>query len=165
MKATWGEIRLVAKYFGLTVGEAQSTYYGLKENNRLAEILQKARAGENANTDAFRALHMNTDEDDYLEPMVEQRPVITDDTTCASCGGHMVLRNGALGQFLGCANYPRCRFTKSVPQEPDRVPDKDEQSKFLQMLQATMAYIETCGGVAAAKRWLFIAETAMSNKE
>lgn len=33
------------------------------------------------------------------------------DNICPECGGKLVLRNGKYGQFKGCSNYPRCRFT------------------------------------------------------
>lgn len=35
------------------------------------------------------------------------------DHICPRCGGHLVKRKGAHGCFLGCENYPACRFTKS----------------------------------------------------
>lgn len=38
---------------------------------------------------------------------------ITPGDTCIRCGGTIVLRHGKAGQFLGCSNYPRCRFTKA----------------------------------------------------
>ncbi len=33
---------------------------------------------------------------------------------CPRCGGKLVIRNGKNGQFLGCSNYPRCKFTKNI---------------------------------------------------
>lgn len=30
---------------------------------------------------------------------------------CPQCGGKLVLRTGQYGQFYGCSNYPRCRYT------------------------------------------------------
>lgn len=30
---------------------------------------------------------------------------------CPQCGGTLVLRQGRYGNFYGCSNYPRCRFT------------------------------------------------------
>ena len=30
------------------------------------------------------------------------------------CGGRMVERKGARGRFLGCSNFPRCRFSRAV---------------------------------------------------
>ena len=32
---------------------------------------------------------------------------------CPRCGGELKLRNGKYGQFYGCSNYPKCRFTYS----------------------------------------------------
>ncbi len=30
---------------------------------------------------------------------------------CPKCGGNLVIRTGKHGTFLGCSNYPKCRFT------------------------------------------------------
>ncbi len=43
----------------------------------------------------------------------------TSDTTCPKCGGALELRTQKRGpqpgsRFLGCSNYPTCRFTKSA---------------------------------------------------
>lgn len=35
------------------------------------------------------------------------------DYQCPKCGGELVERKGQYGKFLGCSNYPKCRFTKS----------------------------------------------------
>lgn len=31
---------------------------------------------------------------------------------CPRCGGDLVLRNGKYGDFVGCSNFPKCRFIK-----------------------------------------------------
>ncbi|QJA05438.1 type I DNA topoisomerase [Thermosulfurimonas marina] len=33
---------------------------------------------------------------------------------CPECGGALVLRRGRFGEFLACANYPDCRYTRPV---------------------------------------------------
>lgn len=33
---------------------------------------------------------------------------------CPKCGGEMVRRNGMFGEFYGCSNFPKCRFTKNI---------------------------------------------------
>lgn len=33
---------------------------------------------------------------------------------CPKCGGKLILRHGRYGNFYGCSNYPRCRFTTSA---------------------------------------------------
>ena len=34
-----------------------------------------------------------------------------DDRICQKCGGKLVERKGKYGEFLGCSNYPRCKYT------------------------------------------------------
>lgn len=33
---------------------------------------------------------------------------------CPRCGHSLVFRNGKYGDFLGCSNYPKCKFTKPM---------------------------------------------------
>ena len=35
-----------------------------------------------------------------------------DNMICPKCGGNLVVRNGKYGSFIGCSNYPKCKFTK-----------------------------------------------------
>lgn len=35
---------------------------------------------------------------------------------CPRCGGHLIVRKSERGEFAGCSNYPRCRFTCSIDQ-------------------------------------------------
>ena len=42
---------------------------------------------------------------------VGKEEVVNDDI-CPSCGGKLVKREGKYGEFFGCSNYPKCRFTK-----------------------------------------------------
>ena len=30
---------------------------------------------------------------------------------CPKCGGHLIERNGKYGAFMGCSNYPKCKYT------------------------------------------------------
>ncbi len=32
---------------------------------------------------------------------------------CPKCGGELIMRKGKYGDFTGCKNYPKCRFTIS----------------------------------------------------
>ena len=36
---------------------------------------------------------------------------------CPLCGGDLVLRTGTWGEFIGCANYPKCSYTQNINQE------------------------------------------------
>lgn len=33
---------------------------------------------------------------------------------CPRCGGELKKRNGKFGEFLGCGNYPKCRYTRNL---------------------------------------------------
>ena len=33
---------------------------------------------------------------------------------CPLCGENLIQRNGKYGIFIGCTNYPKCKFTKNV---------------------------------------------------
>lgn len=35
---------------------------------------------------------------------------------CPRCGGDLIIRKGYNGEFVGCSNYPSCRFTCSIDQ-------------------------------------------------
>lgn len=33
---------------------------------------------------------------------------------CPRCGGRLVVRHGKYGKFMGCSNYPKCRYTREI---------------------------------------------------
>ena len=33
---------------------------------------------------------------------------------CPRCGGQLIVRKSEKGEFVGCSNYPKCRFTCSI---------------------------------------------------
>lgn len=41
-----------------------------------------------------------------------QKVVIKIDEKCPECGGDLVKRNGRFGEFVGCLNYPKCKYIK-----------------------------------------------------
>lgn len=43
------------------------------------------------------------------------KPIPTD-IPCDECGEPMLIRTGRSGQFLGCSKYPKCRFSKPLPE-------------------------------------------------
>ncbi|MFQ5591717.1 MAG: type I DNA topoisomerase [Phycisphaerae bacterium] len=46
---------------------------------------------------------------------VRPKPIPTD-VPCDECGEPMVIRKGRSGQFLGCSKYPKCKFSKPIPE-------------------------------------------------
>ncbi|WP_438317219.1 topoisomerase DNA-binding C4 zinc finger domain-containing protein [Sporosarcina sp. FA9] len=35
-------------------------------------------------------------------------------TASSKCGGHLSLKKGKYWDFIGCSNYPKCRYTEAV---------------------------------------------------
>ena len=35
-----------------------------------------------------------------------------DDDICPKCGSRLVKRKGKYGEFIGCSNFPKCRYTR-----------------------------------------------------
>ena len=44
----------------------------------------------------------------------ERRTHLIECGICPRCGANLVVRNGRYGQFMGCSNYPKCRFTQKI---------------------------------------------------
>ena len=36
----------------------------------------------------------------------------TDGGICPKCGGKLIMREGKYGSFIGCSNFPKCRYTQ-----------------------------------------------------
>ena len=34
--------------------------------------------------------------------------------SCPRCGGKLINKKGKYGEFLGCSNYPNCKFAKNI---------------------------------------------------
>lgn len=33
---------------------------------------------------------------------------------CPDCDGNLIIRNGKYGEFYGCSNFPRCKYTRDT---------------------------------------------------
>ena len=38
----------------------------------------------------------------------------TENMTCPECGNKLIKKRGKFGYFIGCSNYPNCRFTRKI---------------------------------------------------
>lgn len=45
---------------------------------------------------------------------IEYKNNISDTGKCPRCGNVLIRRNGKTGDFYGCSNYPKCRYTKNI---------------------------------------------------
>jgi DNA topoisomerase-1 len=58
-----------------------------------------------------------------LETAGEQMPNVKRDgvptgETCPEDGGQLLMRFGRFGTFLGCSNYPECKYTRNLDEQP-----------------------------------------------
>ena len=47
--------------------------------------------------------------EDEKENIIDKYP-----NKCPKCGGQLVERNGQYGKFMGCSNYPKCKYTSKI---------------------------------------------------
>jgi len=50
-----------------------------------------------------------------------KKPDQPTDEVCPECGKPMVIRQGRFGEFLACTGYPKCRTTKSLKEQKEKV--------------------------------------------
>ena len=60
----------------------------------------------NITTEGSRESHIRN-----VQTVQQNRDMAIANGKCPKCGGNLVERKGRYGSFLGCSNYPRCRFT------------------------------------------------------
>ena len=51
-----------------------------------------------------------------VSPITKTTPIATrqDPMICPECGNKLAKKNGRYGAFLGCCNYPRCKYTRKL---------------------------------------------------
>lgn len=85
-----------------TAGERQLT-------DEEIETIHAVLSGQNKSETICNAEHIHNIEErkKAVEHTIEQR-------ICPRCGGKLIERHGRRGTFLGCSNYPSCRFTEKI---------------------------------------------------
>ena len=56
-------------------------------------------------------LDLHTTNKEHTKNIAEMKNNI-ENNICPRCGGQLVLRHGKYGDFIGCSNYPNCKFIK-----------------------------------------------------
>ena len=51
-----------------------------------------------------------------VKQIIKEKSINIDENKCPFCGGNLVERKGKYGAFIGCSNYPKCKFTKRIKQ-------------------------------------------------
>lgn len=74
--------------------------------NAICDAVQVARKEPSRETDKR---HLKD-----IRSACEQKYDAISSGRCPRCSGTLVLRHGRFGQFYGCSNYPRCKYTHQV---------------------------------------------------
>ena len=45
---------------------------------------------------------------------IADKTIKEENMICPKCGSKLIIRDGKNGKFIGCTNYPKCRFTKNI---------------------------------------------------
>ena len=77
-------------------------------NNRLNAIKEKLLS-DNITDKEIRKQHVES-----VKSKKGPSQQYTPKDKCPCCGGNLVTRQGKYGAFLGCENYPKCKYIKNV---------------------------------------------------
>jgi|GEM_PF-669466 DNA topoisomerase-1 len=59
------------------------------------------------------------------EEVKELETAKNSEKTCPKCGGSLVIRRGIYGVFLGCENYPKCKYTEKLNNKNSEKTEKE----------------------------------------
>ncbi len=116
--------RIIGKLpvYSLVVFVQNNTYHIQADNViPLSALRNKLKYGENILTlkqmkMAYEALEKNralVTKQEHIYNIKKQQYNL-ECGICPRCNGKLVVRNGKYGDFLGCSNYPRCKFIKKM---------------------------------------------------
>ncbi len=115
------EKKLVPTELGFTVNDLLVKYFDSVFNvgftAQMEESLDSISRGESEMTPVLRQFY------DFFEPQLQnaertmEKVSVEPEKTgelCPDDGGELVIKQGRYGRFVGCSNYPACRFTKPL---------------------------------------------------
>lgn len=72
--------------------------------NNVDEIVEIIKS-ENISDKSIKKKHI----DNIRKNIIDKDP-----SKCPKCGNKLVERNGKYGNFMGCSNYPKCKYTRKI---------------------------------------------------
>ena len=85
-----------------------NNYKNLILDININEITNKIKSN-NITDKELRKIHVKNIKRDITNKQKKLNNMI-----CPRCGATLIIRNGKNGEFVGCTNYPKCRFTKNI---------------------------------------------------
>ncbi|MCU0640891.1 MAG: type I DNA topoisomerase [Candidatus Margulisbacteria bacterium] len=94
----------------------------IKFTARMEDRLDEVAEGQLAWVEALKEFY-GPFKEALAEADVKMEKVKTEimtDEICPTCGSKLVIREGRFGRFIACSTYPKCKFTKNLPEEEAR---------------------------------------------
>ena len=102
---------VLSKYFK----DLMNTEYTAQMETNLDEISE----GKLSELEVIREFYYPfIDHFNEVKNTMYKEPLKTTGEKCPVCGGNLVIRNGKHGEFVGCENYPSCKYVKKEEKEP-----------------------------------------------
>lgn len=95
---------IMCEICGLIAKDSEFTSYGGKDHVNLG-ICKTCSSKK-----AFERISIVSTPEAESKPM----PVRYDASICPECGGKLLEKSGQYGNFMGCSNYPTCRYTRTI---------------------------------------------------
>ncbi len=124
-----GYVEKKGKFFhptklGMTVNDLLVEHFGRYINvdftARMEEELDRIARGEEDRVEVLRKFYGPFEQAVEAAGATMQRQQIEPEKigeTCPECGGELVIREGRYGKFIGCSNYPTCRYTRPIVED------------------------------------------------
>lgn len=92
----WSQLRKVINQF-------QDKRLSWSQVNAICDAVEAAQLEPSKEADRQHLRDIHSAREQKYESIASGR--------CPRCGGTLVLRSGKFGQFYGCSNYPKCKYT------------------------------------------------------
>jgi DNA topoisomerase-1 len=93
-----------------------------------------------------------TEADKKMEKVKKE---VKTDQICPKCGKPLVIRQGRYGDFMACSGYPKCKFTKNLPEEEAKAVEGQEKcekcGKAMTIKHSRYGSFLACTGYPACK--------------
>ena len=93
-----------------------------KLENELDSIAHGEHDWQNTLSEFWSPFHQQVDK---IDQEVQRKDVTSEamDEKCELCGHQLLIRLGKNGRFVGCSNYPDCKYTRPLEASPDAPQD------------------------------------------
>jgi restriction system protein len=108
-KAWKVSVKTVREFFGIVTAENASEGY-IVTSGRFTNDAYTFAEGKNIHLIDGRDLVEMLDSGDISTA----NNLVNAAVVCPKCGGQLIERDGKFGKFLGCDNYPKCKYTKDI---------------------------------------------------